>query len=110
MAQVPVVNLGRLDALGVSLRSVNMLRYLLGHPEYSFSPAEAAELCEAFDGALATLHEESVGSVNWSADEVTAALAAEIVESRLLGETDRKRLRDQAVSMAKTLFDSNRHA
>jgi len=87
-----------------------MLRYLLAHPEYSFSPPEAAELCEAFDSALATLHEESAGSVNWSTDEVTAALAAEIVESRLRGETDRKRLRDQAVSMAKTVFESDRHA
>ncbi len=86
-----------------------MLRYLLAHPEYSFSPAEAAELCEAFDGALATLHEQGDGSISRSADKVTAALAAEIVESRLQGERDRKRLRDKAVSMARTLFEDNRH-
>jgi hypothetical protein len=55
------------------------------------------------------LHEQGDGSISRSADKVTAALAAEIVESRLQGERDRKRLRDKAVSMARTLFEDNRH-
>jgi hypothetical protein len=86
-------------------RSLNMLKFLLAHPEYSFSPPEVVELCEAFDAALAALHEEH-RSTNWSADKVTAALAAEIVESRLCGERDPKRLRDNAIRMARTLFET----
>jgi hypothetical protein len=82
-----------------------MLKFLLQHPEYSFSPPEAVELCEAYDAALVALHEEC-RSVNWSADKVTAALAAEIVESRLRGEKDPKRLRDNAIRMARTLFET----
>ncbi len=82
-----------------------MLTFLLAHPEYSFSPQEAIELCEAFDAALVALHEEH-RSINWSADRVTAAMAAEIVESRLRGETDPKRLRDNAVRVAKSLFET----
>ena len=82
-----------------------MLKFLLAHPEYSFSPRDAIELCEAFDAALVALHEED-RSTNWSADWVTAALAAEIAESRLRGETDPKRLRDNAIRMARTLFES----
>ena len=82
-----------------------MLKFLLAHPEYSFSPRDAIELCEAFDAALVALHEEH-RSTNWSADRVTVALAAEIAESRLRGETDPKRLRDNAIDMAKTLFET----
>jgi hypothetical protein len=85
--------------------SLNMLKFLLAHPEYSFSPPEAAELCAAFDAALLALHEGNP-STNWSADRVTAALAAEIAESRLRGERDPKRLRDNAIRMARTLFEA----
>jgi len=45
-------------------------------------------------------------SADYSFDQVTAALAAEIVESRLRGEKDPKRLRDDAIRMAKTLFET----
>ena len=82
-----------------------MLKFLMAHPEYQFSPPEVVELCEAFDAALAALHEEH-RSINWSAERVTAALAAEIAECRLRGERDPKRLRDNAVCMAKTLFET----
>jgi hypothetical protein len=82
-----------------------MLKFLLAHPEYSFSPPEVFELCEAFDAALASLHEEH-RFINWSTDKVTAALAAEIAESRLRGERDPKRLRDNAIRMARTLFET----
>jgi hypothetical protein len=86
-------------------RNLNMLKFLLAHPEYSFSPPEVFELCEAFDAALVALHEEH-RFINWSAERVTAALAAEIAESRLRGERDPKRLRDNAVRMARTLFET----
>jgi hypothetical protein len=82
-----------------------MLKFLLTHPEYSFAPHEAIELCQAFDAALAVLYEEN-RSTNWGADKVTAALATEIVESRLRGERDPKQLRDNAVRVAKMLFET----
>jgi hypothetical protein len=82
-----------------------MLKFLLEHPEHSFFAQEVAELCEAFDAALAALHEEH-RSTNWTADRVTAALAAEIVESWLRGERDPRRLRDNAIHMARTLFET----
>jgi hypothetical protein len=80
-----------------------MLNYLLAHPEFSFSPAETADLCEAFDMALAELHAQENVSANWEADDVRASLAAEIVKARNQGERDPKRLRDHAVRAAEKM-------
>lgn len=81
-----------------------MLNYLLAHPEFSFSPPETADLCEAFDMALAELHERENTSANWEADEVRAALAAEIVKARQQGARDPRQLRDHGVRMAEALY------
>jgi hypothetical protein len=72
-----------------------MLNYLLAHPELTFSPHETAELCEAFDMAVATLQERD--SATWAADDVRAMLAAQIVQAWKRGERDIRRLSDQAV-------------
>jgi hypothetical protein len=81
-----------------------MLNYLLSHSEYSFSPQETADLCEAFDLAIAVLQVQEKTSVNWAAEDVRATLAAEIVEARIRGEKDPKQLCDRAVRVAETLF------
>jgi hypothetical protein len=83
-----------------------MLNYLLAHPELSFSPPEIADLCEAFDMALAELHARENPSANWEADDVRASLAAEIVKARQQGERDPKQLRDHAIQMAENLYKS----
>ena len=78
-----------------------MLRYLLAHPEFSFSAPETADLCAAFDMAVAILQERD-NAANWAADSVQAALAAEIVHARLRGEKDPKRLSERAARAAET--------
>jgi hypothetical protein len=80
-----------------------MLNYLLAHPEFSFSAPDTADLCEAFDMALAELHAGEGTAVNREAQEVRAALAAEIVKARLRGVRDPRELRDHAISVAQTL-------
>jgi hypothetical protein len=81
----------------------SMLNYLLAHPELTFSPPETADLCEAFDMAVAVLQERDNTSANWAADDVRATLAPEIVRAWLRGEKDIKRLSDQGVRMADTM-------
>jgi hypothetical protein len=81
-----------------------MLSYLLAHPEFSFSAPDTADLCEAFDMALAELHARDSQTVNWEAQEVRAALAAEIVQAKLQGTRDPRELRDHAVRLAGTLI------
>jgi hypothetical protein len=80
-----------------------MLNYLLGHPELTFSPPETADLCEAFDLAVAELQERDGNATNWAADDVRTTLAAEIVRAWSRGEKDIRRLSDQAVRMADTM-------
>jgi hypothetical protein len=80
-----------------------MLNYLLAHPELKFSAPETADLCEAFDMAVAVLQERDNTSANWAADSVRAALAAEIVQAWVRGEKDLRRLSDQAVRVADTM-------
>jgi hypothetical protein len=77
-----------------------MLNYLLAHPELTFSPPETADLCEAFDMAVAVLQERDNSPASWAADTVRTALAAEIVRTWMRGEKDIRRLSDQAVSAA----------
>jgi hypothetical protein len=77
-----------------------MLSYLLAHPELSFSPSETADLCEAFDVAVAILHERDNGSAGAATDSVRATLAAEIVRAWMRGEKDMRRLSDRAARMA----------
>jgi hypothetical protein len=77
-----------------------MLNYLLVHPELTFSPPETVDLCEAFDMAVAILQERDNSSANWGADDVRATLAAEIVQARLRGEKNLKRLSEHAVRIA----------
>ena len=80
-----------------------MLNYLLVHPELTFSPPETADLCEAFDMAVAVLQERDNSPASWAADSVRTALAAEIVQAWMRGERDLGRLSDQAVRMADTM-------
>jgi len=80
-----------------------MLSYLLTHPEFSFSAPDTADLCEAFDMALAELHARDGASVNWEAHEVRSALAAAIVQAKLRGARDSRELRDHAIRLADTL-------
>jgi hypothetical protein len=76
-----------------------MLQYLLSHPEQTFSPPETAELCEAFDMAVAVLQER--GDSSAVTDEgVRAALAREIVAAWSTGERDSRRLSDGAAAIA----------
>jgi hypothetical protein len=77
-----------------------MLNYLLAHPELTFSPHEIADLCEAFDIAVALLQERDSSSASSAADNVRAILAAEIVQAWKRGEKDIRRLSDQAVRTA----------
>jgi hypothetical protein len=83
--------------------ALGMLNYLLAHPELRFSPPETADLCEAFDMAVAILQERDNASANWAADSVQVALAAEIVRAWVRGEKDLRRLSDQAVRMTDTM-------
>jgi hypothetical protein len=76
-----------------------MLSYLLAHPDLKFSPPETADLCEAFDMAVAVLQERDNSPANWAADNVRATLAAEVVRAWMRGEKDIRRLSDQAVRM-----------
>lgn len=80
-----------------------MLNYLLAHPELRFSPPETADLCEAFDAAVAVLQERDSSAANWAADGVRATLAAEIVQAWMRGERDIRRLSDHAVRVADTM-------
>jgi hypothetical protein len=77
-----------------------LLNYLMTHPELTFSPAETADLCEAFDLAIAELQERDGNAANWAAESVRTTLAAEIVRAWTRGEKDIRRLSDQAVRMA----------
>ncbi len=77
-----------------------MLNYLLTHPELSFSPPETADLCEAFDMAVAELRERG-NAAQWESDEGRATLAAEIVKARLAGVREPAELRDHALHFAK---------
>jgi hypothetical protein len=61
-----------------------MLQYLLSHPEHTFSPPQIADLCEAFDMAVA----RGDGTINWTDESVRAALAREIVAAWNKGERD----------------------
>jgi hypothetical protein len=79
-----------------------MLNYLLAHPELMFSPPETADLCEAFDMAVAVLQERD-NSSSWAADDVRPALAAEIVQAWSRGERDLKQLSGRAVRKADTM-------
>lgn len=81
-----------------------MLQYLLSHPAYSFSPKETADLCEAFDMALAALHDRESLGVNLTTTPARDALAEEIVAAWTRGERDPKRLAEQTVDKAETLF------
>jgi hypothetical protein len=77
-----------------------MLNYLLAHPELTFSPPETADLCEAFDMAVAVLQERDDSSASSAADNVRATLAAEILQAWMRGEKDIRRLCDRAVRTA----------
>ena len=77
-----------------------MLQYLLSHPEYAFSPPDTADLCEAFDMAMAVLQERGDSAINWTDETVRAALATEIVAAWNNGERDPRRLSDSATLMA----------
>jgi hypothetical protein len=77
-----------------------MLQYLLSHPEHAFTPPETADLCEAFDMAVAVLQERGDSSINWTDEEVRAALSGEIVAAWNRGERDVRQLSDRAVLMA----------
>jgi hypothetical protein len=80
-----------------------MLNYLLVHPELRFSPPETADLCEAFDMAVAVLQERDNSPANRAADSVRTALAAEIVQAWMRGERDLGQLSDQAIRRADTM-------
>jgi hypothetical protein len=84
-----------------------MLNYLLAHPNLFFSAPDTADLCEAFDMALAEIHARENVSANWETEEARASLAAEIVEARLRGERRPTELRDRAIRMAETSFRSS---
>jgi hypothetical protein len=83
-----------------------MLQYLLSNPQYAFSPQETADLCEAFDMAVAVLQERGSTSINWTDESVRAALSREIVEERMRGERDPRRLSDRAILMAEKIRDA----
>jgi hypothetical protein len=87
-----------------------MLQYLLSHPEYAFSPQETADLCEAFDMAIAVLQKRGDASINWTDENLRAALSGEVVEARINGERDPRRLSDRAVHMADKMRDARKRA
>jgi hypothetical protein len=82
----------------------------MSHPALTFSPQETADLCEAFDMAVAELQERDTGPISWADDGVKAALSAEIVQAWTQGEHDPKGLRDHALGMADKLFGPGRPA
>jgi hypothetical protein len=86
-----------------------MLQYLLSHPEQAFSPPETAELCEAFDMAVAVLQERGDSSAVTD-ESVRAALAREIVAAWSKGERDPRRLSDRAAAIAATLAETRQRA
>jgi hypothetical protein len=77
-----------------------MLSYLLAHPELTFSPPEMADLCEAFDMAVAALQGRDNSAASRAADGERATLAAAIVQAWMRGEKDIWRLSDQALRAA----------
>ncbi len=81
-----------------------MLSYLLLHPQWSFSPQETADLCTAFDMAVAVLQDRDGSSASWATDNVRAALAAAIMEAWRRGEKDPRRLSEQAVRAADAML------
>jgi hypothetical protein len=83
-----------------------MLQYLLSHPEYAFSPPETADLCEAFDMAVAVLQERGGTSINWTDERVRAVLSGAIVEAWNNGERDPRQLRDRALRMADKMAEA----
>jgi hypothetical protein len=80
-----------------------MLQYLMSHPELTFSPPETADLCEAFDMAVAALQEREAASTSATDDGVRAALSKAIVEAWTGGEHDPKALSEQALRQADAL-------
>jgi hypothetical protein len=87
-----------------------MLQYLLSHPEYTFSPPETADLCEAFDMAVAVLQERGGASIIWTDERVGAALSGAIVEAWNNGERDPRQLSDRAVRMADKMPEARQRA
>jgi hypothetical protein len=83
-----------------------MLQYLLSHSQYAFSPQETAELCEAFDMAVALLQERGVNAMTWTDERVRAALAGEIVQAWSNGERDPRQLSDRAVRMTDKMHEA----
>jgi hypothetical protein len=84
-----------------------MLQYLLSHPEYAFSPPETADLCEAFDMAIAALQERGGASTNLTTDETArTALSAEIVDAWNKGERDPRQLSERAVGISDKLSEA----
>jgi hypothetical protein len=79
----------------VNWTGATMLQYLLSHPEYTFSPRETADLCEAFDMTVALLQERGEASMNRIDEGVRAALSAEIVQAWNEGERDPRRLSER---------------
>jgi hypothetical protein len=88
----------------------SMLQYLLSHPEYAFSPPETADLCEAFDMAVAELQERGGTSINWTDERVRAALSGVIVEAWNKGERDPRQLSDRALRMTDAMRDARQRA
>jgi hypothetical protein len=86
-----------------------MLQYLLSHPEQTFSPAETADLCEAFDMAVAVLQERGDSSAVTD-ESMRAGLAREIVAAWSKGERDTRRLSDQAAATAAKLAEARQRA
>src|ERR1700688_1525470 len=77
-----------------------MLQSLLTHPEHAFSPPETADLCEAFDMTVSALQERGDPRINWTDENVRAALSGEIVAAWNKGERDARQLSDHALQMA----------
>ena len=87
-----------------------MLQYLLSHPEYAFSPPQTADLCEAFDMAVAALQERGGTSISWTDERVSAALSGAIVEAWSNGERDPRQLSDRAVRTADKMREARQRA
>src|ERR1700736_718834 len=88
----------------------SMLQYLLSHPEFAFSPPETADLCGAFDMAVAVLQERGGTWMNLTDERVRAALSGAIVEAWNTGERDPRQLSDRAVRMTDELREARRRA
>ncbi|HLH95594.1 MAG TPA: hypothetical protein VKW08_10805 [Xanthobacteraceae bacterium] len=75
-----------------------MLNYLLTHPELRLAAPEVADLCAAFDLAVADLQEKGDAAAECANNEdMRTAMAAAIVEGWQGGERDRRRLGDLAL-------------